>query len=159
MFSDDSIKWYIPRIWLNFLNLLTVESETHELRFEPVFLVTQKCETTIEVCAAHANSMPMFVECDDRCDYQIDVLRCNLCARIRLPQAIPVSYECGVGTQSHEIHSAVFVYDRGVNLFSHAPGTSDYGRRVDFVRHRQIADELSAGCKFVHANNTISDDI
>jgi len=75
MFSDNSIKRYIPRIWLNFLNLLTVESKADELWSAPVFLMAKKSKTAIEVSAAHADSMPVLVECNHWRNYQIDVPR------------------------------------------------------------------------------------
>ena len=78
MFGDDSIKRYIPRIWLNFLNLLAVESEADEFRLEPMSFVPKERKAAIKVCATHADTVPVFVECNDRCNDEIYILRLNL---------------------------------------------------------------------------------
>ena len=97
VFANDSVKRYIPRIWLNFLNLLAVKSKADKLRFEPISFVPQERKAAIKVCAAHANTMSVLVECDDRCDNEIDILRSNLHARLWLPQTVPVPSESCIG--------------------------------------------------------------
>ena len=56
-FSDDSIKWYIPRICLDFLDSLAVEGEADELGMQPASAVPEERKTAIEIASTHADSI------------------------------------------------------------------------------------------------------
>ena len=76
-FGHYSIKPYIPRIWLDFLDFLAGERDADELRMKPVAPGFEERETGIEIASAHADSMAVIVECDDRSDDHVDCCRFN----------------------------------------------------------------------------------
>ena len=85
MFSDHFIKRYIPRIWLDFLNLLTIKGNANKFRSQPKRLVFKKGETTVEVRAAHTYSMTVLIKGNNGRYDEIEFLWLNLRARFRLP--------------------------------------------------------------------------
>ena len=85
LIANYPIKPYIPRIWRNFLDFLTLKRNAEQFRSNPVFAVSQKRKATIVIAAAHADAMSVFIECDGRCNDQIAVVEVRSEPRDRVP--------------------------------------------------------------------------
>jgi len=73
-FGKNAEKWYIPRIWRDFLDALAFECNTYQLRAEPVMTVAEECKSAIEVTPSHADTVSKAVECNEWGYYYVDVI-------------------------------------------------------------------------------------
>ena len=139
--ADNVGKPYIPRIWRYFLDFLTIECKPDELWPQPGMSASQECKRAIEVAAAHADTIACIIECDERCNYDIEVGRVDLQFRFRFQNSESVSaYRC-FRLQYPERHlTATVDYWRRNALFC-APGALDDRVRIDLVPCRKIAGD------------------
>ena len=56
------IKSYIPRVWRNFLDFLTMKGNADQLGTKPLFSIAKVCETSIVIGASHADAIVVFVK-------------------------------------------------------------------------------------------------
>jgi len=71
--AENAIKPYIPRLWRDFLDFLALERKADKLWSQPTLSPLKERKRPIEVTAAHADSIALFIECNDRCHDDINV--------------------------------------------------------------------------------------
>ena len=59
--------------------------------------VSQERKCAIKVAATHANSIPVVIERNNRCQYQIQPPRCHDFAVLRLGKSVPIGNQRAVG--------------------------------------------------------------
>lgn len=155
--TDNSIKPYIPRVWRYFLDFLAVKCSAEQFRSQPVLTMLKKRETAIIVTAAHSNSMPLVVECDERSHNEIQVARFDRRACHRLPDSKRTALQQRIGPQISEEQYAVSGDDRAKNALICAPRARNDASRVNLIAHWQIACNRPSGSKFVTMNKIFGD--
>ena len=77
-FADYVIKPYIPRLWHNFLDFLTVECKSDELRSQPRLSAAQESKRAIEIAAAHTDAIASMIKSDEWCYDDVEFQRLDL---------------------------------------------------------------------------------
>ena len=85
-FRIDAENWHIPRVWRDFFDSLALEGNADKPGSKPVPAVAEKSECPIEVTAAHADTVPPFVECNERSDHDIEFTYVDRLSGNRLPE-------------------------------------------------------------------------
>ena len=156
-FGNYLINRYIPRVWGDFLDSLAVKREANQLRSAPSTPPFQKLKTAIEVTAAHADSITVVVEYDNRCDDEVTAVSRDDRSGNRLPEAEEIPGQHSVGSELSKNHFGAGIdYGRKNALFC-APCALDNGCRVDFVIARQVTGDGLARHEFVRVNDTFAD--
>ncbi len=156
-FCINAIKLYIPRVWSNFLDFLAIERKPDQFRFVPKTSVSQERETSIEISAAHSDSMAIIIKSNDGCKNNVDSFRCNKRTRNGFPYSKKISLELCVGCEAPKFHAAVIMYHWCKNALFCAPCAPDDGARVDFVVSRQVTGDIFARVEFMRSNNAFGD--
>ena len=155
--ADNAGEPYIPRIWRDFFGSLAVESKTDQFRPEPMLPMSEECETSIEIAAAHADAISIVVEGGQRSDDDIELLWCDARRRYGLPQSVTIALEPRIGRQFVKVHLAVSIDDGCKNALLCAPRARDDRPRVDLIPRRQIAAEYAARTILAAPNELICD--
>ena len=143
--ADNAGKPYIPTIWRYFLDFLAIECKPDELWSQPGSPASQKRKMTIEVAAAHADTIACIIKSNERCNNDIEVGRIDLEFRFWFPNSEPISGNRRFRQQIPERHITVTVDYRRKNALFCAPGALDDSVRIDLVPCCQIAgDRLTA---------------
>jgi len=148
----NAIKLYIPRIWRDFLDLLTRKRNAHELRMKPVTTMSQERESTIEVATAHADAVRFPVERDSRRDDKIEIARVDSFTVNGLPDIEHAALQKRMRRQPEKGQLATVAQNRNENALVRSPGAVDNARGFDFFIHRQVAGDIP-GCKKLPRGN------
>jgi hypothetical protein len=73
--ADHAIKPYIPRIWRNFLDCLTLKRDADKFRVYPVLAISQKRKAAVKIAAAHTDAVVVFIERNSRRNNNVKFLR------------------------------------------------------------------------------------
>jgi len=158
MFRDDSIKPYVPGVWLDFLDSLAFKREPEQFWPQPAPLVIQESKTTIKIATTHSDSVSEVIKSDNRRDHEVDLSRRNSQTCDRLPKAILVFLKFGLRGQLNEVHAEVLFDDGGEDAFLHTPGAFDDATEINLVLRWQVARDRIAGCKLVHTYDALGND-
>mgnify|MGYP001824703892 CR=1 FL=1 len=85
--ADYLIKPYIPYVWRYFLDFLQRESNADEFWTKPLPPTPQERKATVEIAAAHANTIIVFIVCDSGRYHHVEFAGRNRFTRFRFPQA------------------------------------------------------------------------
>lgn len=143
-----AIKPYIPRIWRNFLDFLTLKRYADQLRTKPVSAMPEKRETAVVITATHADSVSITVECDGRCNGDVEFLWRDQKAPSWLPNTEVVLLKFRFRTNFAEEHLMVVAQNWNKNALVCAPCGFNDRARVDFVMHRQVTTDERAREEF-----------
>lgn len=156
-FGINSIKSYIPRIWLDFLDSLAIVRKADEFWMKPVTPEFQERKGAVEVAAAHADAMPGLVKRDERCDDDVDVRGRDLVAGYGLPKAEVIPDERRFTVERSECHLPVGRRNRYKNALARAPRALDDRGRIDLVPDGDIAGKRPGGEKVAAREESIGD--
>lgn len=133
VFGKYLIKWYVPRVWRNFLDFLTVERNAEQLWAQPSLPVFQKGKCAVEITTAHADAMTVHVEGDNRRNDKITQARGNTLARNWLPYAEKILVKSRIRSEFAKNHFAVQGHYWRENALFCAPRARDDRCRINFV--------------------------
>ena len=97
--------------------------------------MSQVCETTIVVTAAHADTIAVSVECDSRGDDNVEVPRIHEETAHGFPYAELISFELGVRRHFAKRHFGAGAQNRDENALVCAPTSFDDFSCIDFIVH------------------------
>jgi len=157
LIANYAIKPYIPRIWRNFLDFLTLKRNADEFRTNPVFAMPQKGKTPIEIATAHADPMSVFIERDRRCNDQVEFSRRYQDPANGFPYTVSVLLEFSFRRCFAKEHFALGAQNRNKNALVCAPRGFDDVTCVDFVDHRQVTTDRVACIKLSGRDHSFTD--
>ena len=143
-FGKNAIKPYIPRIWAYFLDFLALERNSGKFWTKPLSLVLQKGKTTVEVATAHADSVHVFIKCDQWSNDDIELFWGNFNTRIRFPNTKFISFEPRIALNFHKTHFELTFDNGNEDPLLSTPCTFDNHARVDFACRRQVTGDAFA---------------
>lgn len=134
--ANSSIKPYIPRIWRNLLDFLTLKRHANKFRANPVLSVAKERKATIVITATHANSIPFAIKRDSGGNHQIQLPRFDQNAARWLPQTEKIRLEFGFWIDSAKQHFHATAQNWHEYALICAPGTFYDFACIDLVWHR-----------------------
>ena len=134
---DNSIKRYIPRIWLNFLDFLAAKGNANQFRANPISTMSKMGETTIVIRASHADAIAVLVECNSRRYYHVELSRIDEEATHRFPNAKLILFQFRVRSHFAKCHFGARAQNRYENALVCPPASLDDFSCIDFVMHWQ----------------------
>jgi hypothetical protein len=108
---------------------------------------------SIKIAAAHADAVVELVECDKRCQYEVELSRRNYFALDGFPQSKITAAQNGFTLNLAVKHFSVFFGNRAENALFCAPRALDDAARIYFVGHREVTCNGMCGEKFVRPKN------
>jgi len=96
-------------------------------------LVLKKGKTTVEVTTAHADSVHVFIKCDQWCNDNIELFGGNFIIGIRFPNTEIISFEPRIALNLHKTHFASIADNRNENPLFGTPCAFDNHVRIDFA--------------------------
>lgn len=156
-FVDKAKNPYIPRAWRNLFHSLAREGNADELGMKEVFSMLQKRKRTVEIAAAHAESIALVIERDDRRNDQVEFPRRDHFALPGFFQAVPVADELAPGGHLAKSHGEIFLNNGHENALFHSPCAADQRPGVHLFWHRQVTGNELAAAKPARPDDSVGD--
>ena len=157
-FGDHTIKPYIPRIWIDFLDFLALIRNADEFWSNPMSSIAQECETTIVITTSHPDAIVVSVECNQWRDDYIKRSRVDEESSDGFPDTERIALKFCVGRDFAEQHLRPAAQNRYENALVRAPCSRNDFVCINLVVHRQEATDLFARCIFAAARYSIAND-
>jgi len=131
-------KPYIPSTCVNFFDTLTVKGDANEFGMQETTAMPQEVKCPVVIAAAHANAIADQVECNQRCDAQIQLRGCYRPLGGGLEQSEITPHQVGGRPNFGKDKWAGFFCDRRKNALFHAPCALDQRPGIDLFGGWQV---------------------
>ena len=156
-FRIDAKNRYIPRVWRYFPNSLALEGNADKLGSMPVLTVAEKSECAIEITSAHADSVPLTVECNQWSDHDIKFTYVDTLSGNRLPKTEVIHREFRLRHRFPKLQMALRTRYWQENAFFCAPCALDYSTRIYLVPGRHVAPNRIAAHEIAAIKKAVCD--
>ena len=147
----------IPRVWRDFPDSLALEGNADKPGSKPVPAVAEKSECAIKVTAAHADTVPLTIECNERSDDDIEFTCAGRLSRNGLPETEVVHRELRFGQRFAKQQKAVRAGYRQENALFCAPCALDDCSCIYLVPHWQVTTYRVAAHEITAVEKTVCD--
>ena len=156
-FRIDAKNRYIPRVWRYFPYSLALEGNADKPGSKPVLTVAKKSECAIEITAAHADSVPLTVECNQWSDHDIEFTYVDTLSGNRLPKTEVIHREFRLRHRFPKLQMALRTRYWQENAFFCAPCALDYSTRIYLVPGRHVAPNRIAAHEIAAIKKAVCD--